>query len=190
MCNLLPHFSHYSIALNLIFTTHMFSPTFPNFLCSLPQIESIPSQVRHHYLQKNQEAHLERALKFKKAASPHCPSNICLPMLCLHVLYCRWLMSPISWLRQDDNTNLEIHNNEGKGTGESPLSSDIEEDNLDYQQVDLLLGKACRNKSLQTTRVPLPKQQSHADTVIAHSLLPSFRNPAGAMAPPLPKCQM
>ena len=80
MCNFLQYFSCYSIALNVIFTTYTLSPTFPNFLSSLQQMEPMPSQVTNHYSQKNQEAHLERALAFKKAANRHFPPNVGLPI--------------------------------------------------------------------------------------------------------------
>jgi hypothetical protein len=80
MCNFLLHFSRYSIALNLIFTAFTFSPIFPTFLSSSSQMEPTPSQVRNHYSQKNQEAHLERALAFRKGANLDWPSNVCLPL--------------------------------------------------------------------------------------------------------------
>jgi len=84
MCNVLLHFSRYSIALNPIFTAYTFSPIFPNFLSSLSQMKPTSSQVRNHYLQKNQETNLERALAFKKGANCHCPSNVCLPLNIVH----------------------------------------------------------------------------------------------------------
>ena len=87
MCNFLVNFSHYSIALNLIFTAYTFSPTFPNFLSSLAQMEPTPSQVRNHYSQHHQEAHLERALAVKRAANLRCPSNVSLPNIFHHALY-------------------------------------------------------------------------------------------------------
>jgi len=71
----------------------------------------------------------------------------------------------------------------------STLSSDIEEDDLDHQQEVLHLGQARRDKSLCTTRVPLPKKQSRADTVIARPPLPDSQNLPAAMAPPLLKRQ-
>jgi len=80
-------FSRYSITLDLIFTAYTFSPIFLNFLSSLPQMEPMPSQVRNHYSQKNHEAHLQRALEFKKAANLRCPSNGCLPII-LHRALC------------------------------------------------------------------------------------------------------
>jgi len=43
-------------------------------------MEPMPSQVTNHYSQKNQEAHLERALAFKKAANRHFPPNVGLPI--------------------------------------------------------------------------------------------------------------
>jgi len=45
MCILLLHFSHNSIALNLIFTAYTLSPTLPNCLSSLQQMEPTPSKV-------------------------------------------------------------------------------------------------------------------------------------------------
>ena len=76
-------------------------------------------------------------------------------------------------MNQDDETDQEIGDDESEDTGESTLSSDIEEDDLNHQQEVLHLGQARRDKSLRTTRVPLPKKRSRADTVIAHPPLPN-----------------
>ena len=96
-------------------------------------------------------------------------------------------------MMQDDDTDQDIGDDESEGesedTGESTLSSDIEEDDLDHQQEVLHLGQARRDKSLRTTRVPLPKKRSRADTVIARPPLPNSRNLPAAMAPPLLKRQ-
>jgi hypothetical protein len=96
-------------------------------------------------------------------------------------------------MMQDDDTDQDIGDDESEGesedTWETTLSSDIEEDDLDHQQQVLLLGQARRDKSLRTTRVPLPKKRSRADTVIARPLLPNPRKPPGSMAPPLLKRQ-
>ena len=69
------------------------------------------------------------------------------------------------------------------------MSSDIEEDNLDIQQDVLHPDHVRRDKTIRTTRVPLPKKRSRADTVIAYAPLPNLRHPAGAIAPPLLKRQ-
>ena len=100
-----------------------------------------------------------------------------------------WLLSPISLLKQDDDTNQELSDDEREDLEKSTLSSDIEEDELDQQQQVLLLGQVRRDKSFRSTRVPLPTKRSYADTGISHPLLPNSRNPAGAMAPPLLKHQ-
>jgi hypothetical protein len=96
-------------------------------------------------------------------------------------------------MMQDDDTEQDIGDDESEGesedTGETTLSSDIEEDDLDHQQQVLLLGQARRDKSSRTTRVPLPKKRSRADTVIACPLLPNPRKPPGSMAPLLLKRQ-
>jgi hypothetical protein len=93
--------------------------------------------------------------------------------------------------KQDDNdTDREISENQSEHPGESTLSSDIEEDDLDNQQQEILhLDQARRDKTIRTTRVPPPKKQSHADTVIACTSFPNLRHPAGAIAPPLLKRQ-
>jgi len=57
---------------------------------------------------------------------------------------------------QDDETEQEIDDDDSEDSGESTLSSDIEEDDLDHQQEVLHLGQACQDMSLRTTRVPLP----------------------------------
>jgi len=92
-------------------------------------------------------------------------------------------------MMQDDDTDQDISDDESEGesedTGETTLSSAIEEDALDHQQQVLLLGQARPDKSSRTARVPLPKKQRRADTVIARPLLPNPRKPPGSMAPPL-----
>jgi len=98
-------------------------------------------------------------------------------------------MSPISLLKQGDDTNQELTDDESEGRRESTLSSDIEEDDFDHQKKVLLLGQVHWDKSLRTTRVPLPNKRSRADTVIARPPLSNSRNPAGAMASPPLKCQ-
>jgi len=92
-------------------------------------------------------------------------------------------------MNQDDETDQENGEDDSDDTGESTLSSDIEEDDLDHQPVVLHLGQARRDKSLRTTRVPLPKKWSRADTVIARPTLPISRNLPVAMAPPVLKRQ-
>jgi len=88
---------------------------------------------------------------------------------------------------QDDETDQEIDDDNSEDTGESTLSSDIEEDDLDHQQEVLHLGQVRQDKSLCTTRVPLPKKRSRTDTVIARPPLPNSRNLSAAMVPPLLK---
>jgi len=99
-------------------------------------MEHTPSQVKNHYFRNNQEAHLERALAFKKAANLHCPSSVCLASICLRASYCGWLISLISIMYPDDKTYQEI-GDDNSDTGESSISSNIEEDDLDCQQVVL-----------------------------------------------------
>jgi len=85
--------------------------------------------------------------------------------------------------QDDDDTDQEISNDKSEYLGESTLLSDIEEDDLDNWQVVQHLDQARRDKTIRTTRVPLPKKRSCAITVIAHTPLP-----VGAIAPPLLKC--
>jgi hypothetical protein len=91
--------------------------------------------------------------------------------------------------QDDDDVEREISNDESEDLGESTLSSDIEEDDLDIRQEVLHLDQARRDKTIRTTRVPPPKKRSRADTVIARAPLPNLRHPAGAIAPPLLKRQ-
>jgi len=112
---------------------------------------------------------------------PTQPSSIVLEIANVHA---------IILMKQDNNdTDQEISDNESDDPGESTLLSDIEEDDLDNQQEVLHLDQARRDKTIQTTRVPLPKKQCRADTVIAHTSLPNLQYPAGAIAPPLLKHQ-
>jgi len=93
-------------------------------------------------------------------------------------------------MQDDDDTDREeISDDDSEDAAESTMSSDIEEDNLDNQQEVLHLDQARRDELIQTTRVPLPKKQNHANTVFACTSLPNLRRPAGAMAPPLLKRQ-
>jgi hypothetical protein len=91
--------------------------------------------------------------------------------------------------QDDDYTDREISNNECEDLAEFTLSSDIEEDDLDNQQKVLHLDQVRRDTTIRTTRVPLPKKRSRADTVITRTSLPNLRHPAGAMVPPLLKRQ-
>jgi hypothetical protein len=95
----------------------------------------------------------------------------------------------ISLITQDDETDQEVRDGDSQDTGESALSSDIKEEDLDHHQEVLHLGQVRRDKSLCTTRAPLPKKRSRADTVIARHPLPNSRNLPAAMAPLLLKRQ-
>jgi hypothetical protein len=78
---------------------------------------------------------------------------------------------------------------ESEDQGESTLSSNIEESDLDNQQEVLHLDLTRRDNTIPTTRVPLLKKWSSADNLIARISLPTLRHPAGAFAPPLLKRQ-
>jgi hypothetical protein len=102
--DILLHFCGCSIALNLRFTTYTFSPIFPDLLSPLPQIEPIPRQVKNHYLQKNQEVYLQRALAFKPGANFHCPSNVCFPLwIVLPMTYVLDIILQVGWKYQSGN---------------------------------------------------------------------------------------
>jgi len=58
----------------------------------------------------------------------------------------------------DDTDREEISNYDNEDTGETTLSSDIKEDDLDNQQDVLHLDQARRDMMIRTTRVPLPKK--------------------------------
>jgi len=90
---------------------------------------------------------------------PTQPSSIVLEIANVHAI--------IPMRQDDDDTDQEISQNESEDPAESTLSSDIEEDDLDNQQEVLYLDQARYDKTIRTTRVPLPKKRSRADTVIA-----------------------
>jgi len=91
-------------------------------------------------------------------------------------------------IKQDyHDTNQEISNDENEDRGESTSSSDIEEDDLDNQQKVLHEDQVRCDKTIRTTRVPLSKKRSCADTVISHTPLPNLQHPVGAIALPLLK---
>ena len=48
---------------------------------------------------------------------------------------------------QDDETDQEIHDDDSEHTGESTISSNIEEDDLNHQQQVHHLGQVRRDKS-------------------------------------------
>jgi len=94
-------------------------------------------------------------------------------------------------VRKEDNDvpDCEISHHESEARGETTLPSNIEGDNVDHKQDDLHLGPACHDATLWRTRAPQETTQSCADTVIACIPLPKPHNPAGAIAPPLLKCE-
>jgi hypothetical protein len=89
--------------------------------------------------------------------------------------------------QDDDDTDREISNDKSEDPGESTLPSGIEEDDLDIAQVMLHPDQARRDRTIWTTRVSLPKQRSHPNTVIARASFPNLQHPAGVIAPPLLK---
>jgi len=91
--------------------------------------------------------------------------------------------------QHDDDTDREISNDESEDPGQSTLSSDIEEDDLDNWQEVLHLYQALQDRTIRTKRVPPPKKRSRADTIIAHTPLQNLPHPVGAIAPPLLKHQ-
>jgi hypothetical protein len=68
---------------------------------------------------------------------------------------------------EDDNTDQEISNDESQDPAESTLSSDIEQDVMGIWQEILHLELAHREKTIQSTMVPLPTTRSRANTIIA-----------------------
>jgi len=185
MCKFLHHSSRYCIALEHIFLPFTLAHTFSTFRLSLQQMEPAPSQVRNYYSQKNQETHLERALAFNNATNLPCPSVVCLPIMSLCAWYCGGKISLISLIYQDDGTDQQIGYEDCEDTRESTLSSNIEEDNLVHQPEVLHLGQARWDKSVPSTRVPLPKTRTRADTVMARPPLTNTRNKSAPMALPL-----
>jgi len=87
--------------------------------------------------------------------------------------------------QDDDDTDREIRNEQSQDPCESTLSSEIEEDDLDIQQEVLHLDQARRDKTIRTTKVPLPKKRSRADTVIPRTPLQNRQHPVTAIALPL-----
>jgi len=110
---------------------------------------------------------------------PTQPSSIVLEIANVHAIV---LMKQFAY-----DTDREISENKSENPGESTLSSDIEEDDLDNQPEFQQLDQERCDKTIQTTRIPLPKKRSRADTVIARTSLPNLRHPARAIAPPLLK---
>jgi hypothetical protein len=91
--------------------------------------------------------------------------------------------------QDDDDIDREITTDKNEDLGESTLSSDIEEDDLDIRQEVPHLDQERRDKTLRTSMVPLPMKRSRADAVIARSPLPNLQHLAGVIAPPLLKRQ-
>jgi hypothetical protein len=76
MSNILHPLSHYSIALNPIFTDYTLSLSFPNLRTASPLMEPPPRQGKNHYSQTIPEAHLERILIFNTAANLYCKFDV------------------------------------------------------------------------------------------------------------------
>lgn len=147
-------------------------------------MEPLLSQVRDYYSQKNQEVYHERELAIKKTGNHQYPYNVYLSTLCFWVSYYRWIISPISVLKQDNDTYQEIGNGKSEGTRESTLLSEIQVDNLNYEVEVLLLGHTCRVNLIWPTRVPLRMKWSHGIRIIALPWHPRSRNSARVTAPP------
>jgi hypothetical protein len=91
--------------------------------------------------------------------------------------------------QEDDDTDQEITDNAREATGESTLSSEIEDDDLNNQQEILHLDQACCDKTIRTTMVPLQEKRSCADTVVARAPFRNLQPHARGIATPLIKCR-
>jgi len=119
-----------------------------------------------------------------KSANLYCQWNDYLPALCFYRLYFRWLMSPNSVMKQNDNTEQEIDTGKCEGTRESILLSDIDGDFIDHQQEVLLLCQVHQNMSLQSTNIQQSEKGIHTNTLIAHPHFRNSQNPAVDTLPP------
>jgi hypothetical protein len=133
-------------------------------------MESMASQVRNHNSHNDQEAPLERSLEgaLKKTANFHCQSNATTPTQPSSTeLEIADVCTIILINDDDDHADREISDDNFTDLGASSLLSDIKEDYLDNQHNVLHPDQAHHGKTLQITRVHLPKQWNSADTVIA-----------------------
>jgi len=87
VCNFLHHVSCYCIAISLIFPAFTLSLTFSNSRSLLQLMELTYNPVCNYYSQMNQEAHLQRSCGSKEEVNLHCPSIVCLQIICLWALY-------------------------------------------------------------------------------------------------------
>jgi len=177
---------HHTIFTVIYFCLH--SPTSPS-----SNMEPTANQVRNHNSTKNQEAHLERALHVHWSGQPIFMANQMfeLPTQPLsRVMEIANVQAIIVLIKQDDDdSDREISEDESNDVGEPTFSSVIEEYDLGDRREVLDPNLVRCDKTLRTTRVPLPKKCRHADTVIAGTWLPNLRHPAGAIAPPWLKCR-
>jgi len=76
-------------------------------------------------------------------------------------------MSLIALRKQVDETDLEeMNDDKSEVMGDSTLSFNFEEYNLEQQQQVLYHGQWCQDRISRTTQVQLPKKCSQADNVI------------------------
>jgi len=150
------------ILLNVILFLHSSSTVY------IPQLqfinmETMASQVSNHNSQKNQEACLERALALahKKTANFHCPLNVWTATQPSSIVWEIADSHSIILVRKDDDeTDWQISDDDSEGTGVSTLSSDIDEDDLEIQQLVRHVEQAHSDKTSTTIRIPLLKQPS------------------------------
>ena len=189
-CYFVVLFSHYSTKLHTIFFLIYFCLHSPTALSSTWNLQparwgiTIHRRIKKPTLREHLHVHWRRQPIFiadQMFELPTQPSSIVLEIANVRAMICM--------KQDDDDTYWVISENQSEDPGESTLSSDSEEDDLDNQQEVLHLDQAHCDKTIWTTRVPLPTKQSRADTVIAPTSLPNLRPPAGAIAPQLLKCQ-
>jgi hypothetical protein len=98
-------------------------------------MEPMASQARNHYSQTNPEAHLERALAhaFKKKNFFIAHQMFELQPSCI-TLEITNVLAIIHMKQDDDDTDREeISDDDSEDAGESTMSFDIEDNNLDNQ---------------------------------------------------------
>jgi hypothetical protein len=190
-CYFVALYSRYSIKLRTILTLIHFIPLHSQLhfikhrTYGQPGEESLFTEgIKKHTLTEHLHVHCRRQPIFianQMFEHPTQPSSIVLEIANAQAIF---LMK-----QDDDDVDREISNQESQDPAESTMLSNIEEDDLDIRQEVLHLDQACRNKTIRITRVLLPKNRSYAENVIANAPLPNLRHPAGAIVPPLLKCQ-
>lgn len=109
------------------------------------------TQVRNHYSKNTKDAHIESTC-IEVTSQSLLLINVLLQTTAIYISHYRWILTLISFVKQDQNIDQQSSDDAGEVTGAITSSFDIDQDDFDYYVKVSLLIKAGGNKMWQSSK--------------------------------------